>query len=533
MAEKPHFWGRRITPSVLVALAVFILPALSTSTAAQADLAPCGYVDHFDLPVPDIDFEHTDFGVYRAQFGGLHTGIDVAFEQLGNPVSAAARGRVTYSDPQGWDTEKGVVVIQHTMPDGTLVNTLYGHMEELNDHTFPAVDQCVERGDIVGAVGFPSRGRPHLHFEVRTRFRYEGGPGYTATNPLELGWFHPLDFVDLANIWVLSAYRSHFSLFERPILPPLPIADGTYVIAHSQYLEGITPDGQSLWRFDTFGSPTSLLLLPDGRVLALTSSGQILILNNGNYSASWQIAGVKAGPVLFGSRLIFMLDSHVLAAYNPDGSPVWQSAPLDGGLEHWAISGDRLAVSTKTHQLTVLDATGGLLYQSTFPDLVVPFAASEREFLLLHGGDVSRIDQALTVTTLFNTGRPITSGAELVPTPSGVVYIYTGEGRSLYAHAPDGTLLWIAYMPGSHSRSPLLGVGGGKLIYALTTDGQLLVYDTTDGHLVAQLALYNGGAEGVTLSRWLDVQMDDTVRFASGYLSTVTINGLDLLAPPS
>jgi len=414
------------------------------------------------------------------------------------------------------------------MPDGTLVNSLYGHMEELNGHTFPAVGQCVERGDVVGAIGFPSRGRPHLHFEIRTRYRYEGGPGYTETNPLGLGWYHPLDFIYLANIWALPAYRSHFSLLERPILPPLPLPDGTYVIAHSQYLEAITPDGESLWKFDTLGSTTGLVALPDGRILALTSTGQVLIVRSGNYSASWQIAGAKVGPLLFGSDLIFMLDDYTLAAYRPDGTRLWQSAALDGGLEQWAISGNRLAVSTRNHQLAIFDANGSPLVQTTFPDLVIPTAGSDGGFLLLMGSSVSRIDTALTVTPLFDTGRAIVSGARLFPSSSGTIYVYSGEGRSLYAYTPEGSLLWIAYLPGSHVRPPLLGIGGGSLIYALTTDGQLLAYDTADGHLVAQLALYNGGAEGVTLSRWLDVQPDDTVRFASGFLTTVTINGLDL-----
>jgi murein DD-endopeptidase MepM/ murein hydrolase activator NlpD len=195
---------------VVIGIGFVVWPTASRPvTQAQTEPAPCGYVDGFDFPVPNIDTEQTDFGIYRPQFGGLHTGIDVAFEQLGAPVRAAARGRVTYSDTEGWGTEKGVVVIQHTFPDGTQVNTLYGHMEELNGHHFPFVDQCVERGDIVGAVGFPSQGRPHLHYEIRTRYRYEGGPGYTQVNPLELGWLHPVDFTYLARIWILPTYRQH------------------------------------------------------------------------------------------------------------------------------------------------------------------------------------------------------------------------------------------------------------------------------------------------------------------------------------
>ena len=260
--------------ALLLLLAGLVWPAspldrsVRSVALAQVDIAPCGYVDGFDFPVPDVDIKHTDFAIYRARFGGLHTGIDLAFEQLGEPVRAAARGQVTFSDPEGWDTEKGVVVVQHTLPDGTLVNTLYGHMEELNGHVFPPMGQCVERGDIVGAVGFPSRGRPHLHYEVRTRYRHEGGPGYTVQNPLELGWLHPVDFTFLANLWVHPAYRWHFTLSDRMTLPPLPLNDGTYVVADGGHVQAVAANGAAIWQFDTLGSVTGLLALPDGRVLS-------------------------------------------------------------------------------------------------------------------------------------------------------------------------------------------------------------------------------------------------------------------------
>ena len=68
---------------------------------AQAVSAPCGVVDDFELPFPGIDVSRTDFGIYRTRWGGLHVGIDVAFRRHGEPVKAAARGRVTYSDTEG------------------------------------------------------------------------------------------------------------------------------------------------------------------------------------------------------------------------------------------------------------------------------------------------------------------------------------------------------------------------------------------------------------------------------------------------
>ncbi len=118
---------RRSVAVVLVGFLLLALHAVSPQSpaSAQADIAPCGYVDGFDFPVPDVDIDHTDFGIYRARFGGRHTGIDIAFEQLGAPVRAAARGRVTYSDPAGWGTEKGVVVIPDILANAGGVTVSY------------------------------------------------------------------------------------------------------------------------------------------------------------------------------------------------------------------------------------------------------------------------------------------------------------------------------------------------------------------------------------------------------------------------
>jgi outer membrane protein assembly factor BamB len=519
-------WRRFIVGVLVISLSI---PAFSR-ISAQSEIAPCGYVDGFDLPVPGIDLQRNDFGIYRAQWGGLHTGIDVAFGRMGDPVRAAARGLVTYSDPAGWDTEKGVVVVQHTMPGGKLVFTLYGHMEELNGYTFPAMGACVERGDIVGAVGDPSRSAQHLHFEVRTRYRHEGGPGYTDGNPLELGWLHPLDFAFLANIWVTPAYRSHFSLTEVPTLPLLPMPDGTYIDASSAYLRDVNADGQTVWQFDTLGAVTGLLALPDGRLLASNSLGQALVLKQGSYSALWRPAkSFSVPPVLWGDKVIFAADDNSLMAYTPDGVPLWTTDALSGRMIRWAVNGDRLAVASENHDVWIVDPGGSVLYRESFPDLALPFAAPDGAFFLMSGSEVLRLDAALSLTPLFDTGHTFTSEGELITGPSGTLYLYTGDGRALYAYGPDGALRWIAYMPGSHLRAPRLGIGGGRLVYALSTDGQLLAYDTDDGRLKGQLALYDGGITGTAPARGLPAHPDDTVTFGAGFLTTVTIDGLTLL----
>lgn len=516
----------------VVGLVLLLFPGAAVHvpiSSAQPSTVPCGVVDAFGWPVPNIDVENPDFAIYRARFGGLHTGIDVAFEQLGMPVQAAARGLVTYSDPEGWDTEKGVVVIQHTMPDGSLVNSLYGHMEQLNGYVFPTLNQCVEQGDIVGAVGFPSRGRPHLHYEIRTRFRYEGGPGYADVNPLELGWLHPIDFTYLARIWALPAYRAHFSLTERATVPPLVLSDGSLVLARSGHLVSLTTAGDTLWRFDTLGSVAALLELPDRRVLTVNSSGQVLVLLRGGYSALWQLpARAVTPPLLVGQQVVFGVEGGVVLAFSPDGVPQWEVS-TGGQVVRWTVgSGERVALATDTNELWVLNAVGAVLHRARYDALPIPIAGPDTDLTVLNGSTIARLDDAGLLTPIVDTGRAFLPSAEVWFGPGGEMVLYTGEGRALYAYTPGGDTRWIAFMPGSHLRPPRVAVGSGALIYALTYDGQLLVFDARDGRLLRQLALYNGGSDGTSMARWLDVAPDDTVRFNSGYLSYVTLYGPDL-----
>ena len=511
---------------LFIVFCLLIVPA-SPSVAQPAD-APCGVITGFEFPVPGISTERTDFGIFRARYDGLHTGIDVAFEQLGSPVLAAADGLVTYSDPAGWDTEKGVVVIQHTLPDGSLVNTLYGHMEELNGYYFPLLNTCIEQGAVVGAVGFPSLGRPHLHYEVRTRYRYSGGPGYTDENPLTLGWYHPVDFTYLAQLLVQPGYRQHFTLTESALVPPLRLSDGNYVIAHSAHLEGLDATGEVLWRFDTLGSVTSLLELPDGRVVVVNSADQVLILDGGSFSALWPAPKkLISAPFWMDDRLLFMTEDFTLMALTLDGYTLWETASLGAHTVSWARSGDRFAVATENNALWVLDAGGSQYFHATYADPVVAVDGSDGDFYILTGGVVSRLDRAGTLTPVVDTGQSFTYDADLLA-QGDRLYVYSGEGRSLYAYDSTGALLWIAFMPGSYRNPPLLGMGSGQLLYVLSTDGQLLVFDDDDGRLVAQRTLYTGGVDGSAAARWLLVEPDDTVHFSSGFLSVVTLDGLAL-----
>jgi murein DD-endopeptidase MepM/ murein hydrolase activator NlpD len=200
--------------TALIFILLLILAAFPIHSTAQG-VDPCGVVDAIDYPVDGVSIENDDFGMYRAVFNGRHSGIDVAFGRLGDPVRAAARGRVTYSDPEGWDTEKGVVIIEHVFPDDHIYFTLYGHVVETDTIKLLKSGSCVEKGQIIAAVGNPSRGAPHLHYEIRTMEASTGGPGYWPVDPLIAGWLHPIDFTERWRLRLTPAYSAMLSADSR------------------------------------------------------------------------------------------------------------------------------------------------------------------------------------------------------------------------------------------------------------------------------------------------------------------------------
>lgn len=95
---------------------------------------------------------------YRAKFGRMHKGIDLAIRS-NDTIYAAFDGKVrlTNYEAKGYGN---YVIIRH--PNG--LETVYGH---LNKHLVKP-DQVVKAGDPIGLGGSTGRSTgPHLHFETR------------------------------------------------------------------------------------------------------------------------------------------------------------------------------------------------------------------------------------------------------------------------------------------------------------------------------------------------------------------------------
>ena len=112
------------------------------------------------------------------------------------PVYAASSGIVRASTYDGTSTWGNIIVIEHSLPDGTTVWTQYGHLE----NRMVNVGDTVTKRQQIGRVGKGSTNYPvpaHLHFEVRkvnlsaTAFPCGQSQQYVIDR-----YYNPITFID-------------------------------------------------------------------------------------------------------------------------------------------------------------------------------------------------------------------------------------------------------------------------------------------------------------------------------------------------
>ena len=525
----------------LVFIAFLLLSAFGPVSAQPS--APCGVVDAIDYPIDLSDTlaqGYDDFGIYRPRFGGNHTGLDIGFERWGDPVYAAARGRVTLANPEEWDTEKGVVILEHVFPDGSLAYSVYGHVEQGDSGQFPAVGSCVERGDVVAWIGWPSRGKPHLHYEIRASLPTEGGPGYVQGNPVDQGWFHPLEFTELWRVRLQSGFAGVQSYPSAPTLPVALLDDGSSVLAIGNQVVAYR-DAQELWRISLADIATGLTGLPGGRVAVLARGGQVFTLQNGRFAGAWTAGALEISPLYVagpaGEALVFATSGAGLAAYTPAGEALWTLAAVNGGdaaprVLGFEASGPDVALVVRTGSGPLLRVVrdGAVVLERPLSDPGLIAAAPAGGWLALDGRELVWLHNGGNADLVTLDAAPA-RGSRLATDAAGNIYLYTlTNPPALTAYAADGTRRWQVEVPAGRSGlSPLLAAGGGCLLYTLDADGVLRARLTSDGSLVAERALYPGGNQsGSPRSRLLTASESDALSVSAGFLSVLRFDGLTL-----
>lgn len=515
---------------LMLGLAICIVFMVRYATAAQG--STCGVVDAIDYPVDNLVKGYDDFGLFRNRFGGNHTGIDVAFDRWGDPIRAVARGLVTYSDAFGWDTEKGVVIVSHDFPDGSRSFSVYGHVEETDKILLPAVGTCVERGQVIAVVGWPSRGRPHLHFEFRSTLPREGGPGYVSNNPLDMGWYNPLDFIAQWRAKLSPAFLKAISFDSVASLPPTQMDNGAYLTASGSLVSAVIPPDQQLWQIQTDSAIDGLAPLSGDRVVAHSSSGQTVTLEGGRFGAVWTIESANIPFITLGDRLFFLMKDGSVNAYEANGTLIW-TLPNRGQVVYFGGNGSEMAIATEGSDGVVwqtLNAEGQGPNAVTLKDAPIVSVEADGRWLILDGQTLMHIkdgQSAIIGTIPSVAGR----AAQLSSDKAGNVYVYMDDSeRTLLAIGADGQQRWsIQYPKAINADPPLLATGNGCLLYSLDVDGTLNAFSGADGRLVNQIALYAGGRRSTNPhARLLRVDAAEQVYVASGFLSLVVFDGTKL-----
>lgn len=523
--KLPPMHQTRLALLSFLLLILAVLPA--DSVHAQNT---CGVVDSIELPVDDINWQFDDFARYRERFGGNHLGSDLAFDRWGDPVYAAMRGRVTVSNLREWGSEKGVVVLQHILPDSSFIYTVYGHMEETDQYTFPPLDSCVEAGQVIGSIGWPSLGRPHLHYEIRKGLPNEGGPGYTQGNPLTEGWFHPLDFTFTWRARLNPAFRSVLNFDTVPTVPPVLTDTGGYALGGATALSVLAADGRPAWRVAKDGIVAGLVALPGDRLVARTQSGDVFSLQTGRYLGVWQMPGADVPFAALGEVLVFPAEDGTLTAFDTLGNQLW-SVPgqADARLTAFRWNGGRallvLADGTSLRLRQVI-ADGTVIAESQLTRLDAIAPLPDTTWLLLSGNALYhwRSPDLVEIATISPPGG---DAAALIYSPDGSVFIYTGgESPALVRLGPDGVIRWAVPYPAGGTLPPLMAVGTGCALYTLDATGVLHVFRAEDGSEATQLTFYTGGRRSNSANaRLLRADSAEQVTVSAGFLSLMTFDG--------
>lgn len=366
--------------------------------------------------------------------GRYHTGEDwIVAEGLGAPVYAIANGRVTYSYPLGWGRDGGVVIIEHTFADGTVVYSQYGHMMETDTITFPLRFTCVEQGQIIGAVG-SARPAPHVHFEIRLSGSDTPGPGYSWTLPDNEGWRNPSRFVESRRLmntssfeWILQTVST--SGFRSA---PLMLGDNSLLYLDGNSLRRATHDGRVLWRVNltrpalmVFGYQAQpYLLLADGTVQALDFDGQV--------TDSWSLdladgetLSITDDPFTFTTSM-----GDMLRLSNDRREILWRNE-LHTRVAHVANTGLLSGIMGIDRSFAVLNGVGNPQDNAQFRAHADATAGLNGELVVLSKGGLWRVSDAGEWSLLAPDIRAWNTSATLTRADDGTYYVY--DGLNLHA----------------------------------------------------------------------------------------------------
>ncbi|MCB8946036.1 MAG: peptidoglycan DD-metalloendopeptidase family protein [Ardenticatenaceae bacterium] len=444
--------------------------------------APCGLVDVLDFPIdpPDaagVNRGGQDFGIYRERYLKIHAGEDWGGpgewgSNFGTPVYSIGHGWVTYAEPEGWNRDKGVVIIRHILADGTTFLSFYGHLDPPSVVLQPG--DCVQRGQQVGNIGRP-RSSPHLHFEIRTHLPYTPGPGYWPENPTLVGWLPPSP-----TIWQQRIASSPGVQWAQPLTittQPIGQLDETNfaIVADNQLLNISLENGRILPTSPITHEVSHALLSPDhSRLYTASRFGQITAYQLPDFAPLWQLELASSGtPTLIalpGGDLVISLRES-LYGVSTDGRLRWQKDAA-GRPFAWTTHNNQLILTTSgpNHATWLISPSRTPLRATTLTGY--PLTVGSETWLYAENGLFRLNPSYVQPEPLYPLPTAYLLQSRAVPLPGGGLLLAHADraDQRLIAFNTDGSLRWQrSYKAISTADIQLLTLGDQA--YLITVEG--------------------------------------------------------------
>ncbi|MEO8395122.1 MAG: peptidoglycan DD-metalloendopeptidase family protein, partial [Chloroflexota bacterium] len=433
--------GIRPLLCLIILLMAFALPAAAQTTQ-------CGLATAISFPVDPTQFQIVqDFGAPSPRHQGrYHTGEDWyggRGSSYGTYVHAIANGQVTFSSPNGWGRDGGVIIIAHAFPDGTTAYSMYGHVTDATGVQFPAPFTCVHMGDVIAAVGAP-RPAPHLHFEIRTNQPDIPGPGYTDQDPVDLGWRRPSKFVDNWQAWFLKSSLWHADIADEtgPIAPPVELPDHSLLVLDAQRVLRVSNDGRVLWRVNLDEPAVGLIKQESGNMIVYADAKMQKIDADGNRgeAGNFFTGNFDSAPMVVGSEVIFHTKENGLFAFNGDST--WQASGVPPILR-WSATTGLLGLMTSDNALLTIPLGGTVVNRALLRE--PGSLTSDGDLLAYTRGGLWRIDQNGT-WALEMPDAP--SGGTDSAVAENAQQLFLFDGATLHAYDRAHTQQWATALPG-------------------------------------------------------------------------------------
>ena len=502
---------------ILTCLAWF---CISSPTYAQS--SDCGVADTINYPIETSLFTMAQgFAVSSPRHQGrYHTGEDwygMRNQSYGQPVRAAARGRVTYSYALGWGRDGGVVIIEHEFPDGTVAYTQYGHMMETDAYPFPTRFECVEPGQVIGAIG-DARPAPHLHFEVRVANPDVPGPGYSWTNPFDENFRNPQKFVANMQARLQRGYAWHvLTASGNPIAdyshfaPPLLLSDNSMLFFDRQVIKRATQDGRVLWRKSVERQPISIIGIQGFPVVAYADGTMQTMNSEGTIGETWRLdVSLAHYPIAVGQWWLFpTTDGKIVGLSNDLREIVWEVDNIPD-FTRWHVIGDInnfvMGLITADNEILTLSQSGEILDRALLRDIgSLSSLPNDAGLLVYSRGGLWQIDRQGEWSLYMDDAPAGGYSASALALEDGRLFLF--DGLYLRAYSSEDLEIWSTELNNVSGEVNLSWVDGFVL---LTSTGGNIITLRAEGGICNRTQVF--GHDGALL--WHDLGDDDTLRIA-------------------